>query len=151
MLTQWEYQFGVHLRQVLTCASRPTLRHVQCGRREKVIGRMINQTRLKNFRNRPRHKYGHQVPRDHDEAVLIDEREGNTKWQDSEVLEINQLLECDTTKSLGIGAPIPEGHTQIPCHIACDVKWDGRHKSRLVAGGHQTDTPLELFCFSEHA
>ena len=24
-----------------------------------------------------------------------------------------------------------------------DVKWDGRHKSRMVAGGHRTDTPVE--------
>ena len=25
-----------------------------------------------------------------------------------------------------------------------DVKWDGWHKSRFVAGGHRTDTPIEL-------
>ena len=24
-----------------------------------------------------------------------------------------------------------------------DVKWDGRHKARFVAGGHRTDTPVE--------
>ena len=113
------------------------------AKREKVIGRMINQVRLKNFRNRPRYKYGFQVPRNHEEAVLIDEREGNTKWQDSEVLEIDQLLEYDTFESRGKGAPTPEGYKKIPCHLIYDVKWDGRHKARLVAGGHRTDTPVE--------
>ena len=112
-------------------------------KREKVIGRMINQTRLKNFRNRPRYKCGFQVPRNHQEAVMIDEREGNRKWQDSEELEIGQLFEYDTFESLGLHAPTPEGHKKIPCHIVYDVKWDGRHKSRFVAGGHRTDTPIE--------
>ena len=111
--------------------------------RVKVIARMINQVRLKNYRNRPRYKYGFQVPRDHDEAVMIDEREGNTKWQDSEHLEVSQLYEYDTFQSLGIGAEIPEGYKKIPCHIVYDVKHDGRHKSRMVAGGHRTDTPIE--------
>ena len=72
----------------------------RCAKREKIIGRMINQTRLKNFRNRPKYKYGFQVPHNHQEAVLIDEREGNTKWQDSEVLEINQIKEYDTFEDL---------------------------------------------------
>ena len=118
----------------------------QCKRytkREKVIGRMINQTRLKNFRNRPRYKYGFQVPRNHQEAVMIDEREGNRKWQDSEELELGQLFEYNTFESLGLNAPTPEGYKKIPCHMVYDVKWDGRHKSRFVAGGHRTDTPIE--------
>ena len=28
-------------------------------------------------------------------------------------------------------------------HFVFDVKHDGRHKSRLVAGGHLTDTPVD--------
>ena len=71
-------------------------------KRQKVIGRMINQVRLRNFRNAPRYKYGFQVPRNHQEALLIDEREGNSKWIDSERLEIQQLHEYDTFKNLGL-------------------------------------------------
>ena len=104
---------------------------------------MINQTRLKNFRNRPRYKCGFQVPRNHQEAVMIDEREGNRKWQDSEELELKQLFDYDTFKDLGKGIPTPDGYKQIPCHMVYDVKWDGRHKSGFVAGGHRTDTPIE--------
>ena len=47
------------------------------AKREKVLGRMANQVRLRNYRNRPRYKYGFQVPRSHEEAVLIDEKNGN--------------------------------------------------------------------------
>ena len=113
------------------------------AKRKKVIGRMINQVRLKNFRNRPRYKYGHQVPRSHHEATLIDEREGNRKWQDAEELELKQLFEYDTFSDLGLNALTPDGYKKIPCHMIYDVKWDGRHKARFVAGGHRTDTPVE--------
>ena len=107
----------------------------------KKFGRMINQTRLKNYRRRPVYKYGYQVPRDHEEAVFIDEKNGNTKWQDSEELEIRQLKEYQTFKSIGLNAPVPEGYTKIPCHIIYDCKHCGRHKSRFVAGGHRTKAP----------
>ena len=115
----------------------------QYAKREKVLGRMANQVRLRNYRNRPRYKYGYQVPRSHEEAVFIDEKNGNRKWQDSEDLELQQLLDYDTFIDKGLGAPIPEGYKKIPCHMVYDVKHDGRHKSRLVAGGHRTDTPIE--------
>ena len=109
----------------------------------KKFARMVHQRRLKNFRNRPVYKYGFQVPRNHEEAVFIDEKNGNTKWQDSEKLEIGQLDEYNTFKSLGKNAPVPPGFQKIPCHMVYDVKHDGRHKSRFVAGGHRTETPTE--------
>jgi len=37
----------------------------------------------------------------------------------------------------------PPGHQKIPCHIIFDVKFDGRRKARLVAGGHRTVDPGE--------
>jgi Reverse transcriptase (RNA-dependent DNA polymerase) len=40
-------------------------------------------------------------------------------------------------------APIPEGYTKIPTHFVYDVKHDGRHKSRMVAGGHRTEMPVD--------
>ena len=83
----------------------------------KKFGRMINQAQLKNYRRRPICKCGYQVPRDHDEVVFIDDKNGNTKWQDSEKLEMDQLLEYDTFQDLGLGAPIPEGYKKIPCAV----------------------------------
>ncbi len=109
----------------------------------KKLGRMANQVKLKNSRMMPVYKYGEQVPRNHREAVLIDERNGNTRWQDSEELEVSQLMGYDSFKSLGKGAPIPEGYTKIPCHFVYNIKHCGRYKSLLVAGGHKTSTPVD--------
>jgi hypothetical protein len=42
------------------------------------------------------------------------------------------------------GGSKPTGYKMIRCHLIYDVKHDARHKSRLVAGGHLTDTPLDI-------
>ena len=104
---------------------------------------MINQAKLKCHRTRPVYKYGYQVPRNHEEAVRIDEKFGNTRWQDAEKLEIAQLLEYNTFVDKGLGAPIPEGFQKIPTHFVYDVKHCGRHKARVVAGGHRTEVPVD--------
>ena len=57
--------------------------------------------------NWPRYQYGFQVPRNHQEAVMIDEREGNWKWQDSEDLELKQLFEYKTSKTLAKECQLP--------------------------------------------
>jgi hypothetical protein len=110
---------------------------------QKKLARMINQARLKSNRTRPIYKYGFQVTRNHNEAVEIDEKNGNTLWQDSEELERNQLHEYSTFEDQGLNAPIPEGYAKIPTHFVYDVKHDGRHKSRMVAGGHRTEMPVD--------
>jgi hypothetical protein len=63
--------------------------------------------------------------------------------QDSEELERNQLHEYSTFEDQGLNAPIPEGYTKIPTHFVYDVKHDGRHQSRMVAGGHRTEMPVD--------
>lgn len=107
----------------------------------KKFGRMINQAKLRNLRRTPIYKYGHQVPKDHQEAVFIDNKNDNTEWQDAETIEIRQLKDYDTFRDLGLGAPRPEGYILIPCHLVYDCKHDGRHKACFVAGGHRTPTP----------
>jgi len=94
-------------------------------RNEKTLARMINQTKLRNFRLKPAYKYGYQVPRSHEEAMWIDEEAGNSKWAKSEALEVSQLLEYDSFEDLGKGAPIPDGYQKIPCHFVYDIKHDG--------------------------
>ena len=46
-------------------------------------------------------------------------------------------------KDKGTGEKPPEGYKKIKVRMIYDVKHDGRHKARLVAGGHLTDIPLE--------
>ena len=67
-------------------------------------------------------KCGPQVPRSHNKVLLIDEMNGNTKWQQSEELEMKQLMECKAFKSLGIGDDTREGHKKISCHFMHDIK-----------------------------
>lgn len=110
---------------------------------QKKLSRMINQARLKSNRTRPVYKYGFQVPRNHNEALKIDEKSGKTLWQDAEKLEVDQLFEYATFEDQGLQVPVPDGYTNIPTHFVYDVKHDGRHKARMVAGGHRTETPVD--------
>jgi hypothetical protein len=113
------------------------------ARNDKKLKRMINQAQLKSFRHSIRYKYGYQVPRTPKEAVEIDAKNGNTAWQDAMALELAQLDEYNTFKDVGSGDLKPEGYKKIKVHFVYDVKHDGRHKARLVAGGHLTDPPID--------
>ena len=56
---------------------------------------------------------------------------------------MSQHSNYSTFKDLGKGSPGPEGYKKIRVHFVYDVKHDGRHKARLVAGGHLTDVPAK--------
>ena len=109
------------------------------ARNEHRINRFINVSKSSfKFDPRPKHKFGFQIPRNVKDALDIDRKLRQTKWQDAMRSEINQIQEYETFKSLGKGAPIPEGYKKIRVHFVFDVKHDGRHKARLVADGHLT-------------
>jgi glutathione peroxidase-family protein len=114
----------------------------QLVKNSKTLARMANQAKLHNFWNQPVYKFGYQVPRNHREAVEIDERNGNTKFQDVEKEEIAALNSKDCFKNLGKDTKTPAGYKKIPCHFVYDMKLDGQHKARFVAGRHPTDTPI---------
>jgi hypothetical protein len=113
------------------------------AKNEKKLQRMINQAKLKSYRRDVFWKFGVQVPRTHQQAIELDKKNGNTKWQDAEATEMGQLLEYKTFVDEGKGGQAPAGYKKIRCHIIYDVKHDGRHKARLVAGGHLTDPNTE--------
>ena len=105
---------------------------------------MANQAKLRSFRTAPQYIYGYEIPRDYCHAVLIDIKNGNTKWQDCTKLELCQIDDYKVFKDLGLNAAIPSGYKKIRVHLVFDVKHDGRHKARLVADGHLTDIPIEI-------
>ena len=73
----------------------------------------------------------------------IDHKNGNTLWRDSELTELSQIDEYKSFLDMGAGyKPGPE-YKKIRVHMVYAVKHDGRHKSRLVAGGHLTETPID--------
>ena len=117
------------------------------AKREKKMLRRVNQAKLRSFRTSPQYMYGYEVPKNYRRAIELDERNGNTKWQDSTALEMAQLDEYDTFLDLGDSrnpeTKPPEGHKKIGVHLIFAIKHDGRHKTRCVANGHLTDTPVE--------
>ena len=43
---------------------------------------------------------------------------------------------------MGDNSKGPNGYKKINVHFVYYVKHDGRHKARLVSGGHLTETPI---------
>jgi hypothetical protein len=100
------------------------------AKRQKKFTRIVNQAKLRSYRTAPRYKYGFEIPRNFAHTVRLDERNGNTKWQDAVVLEREQIDEYQTFSDLGHKsvAKIPPGYKKIRVHLVFDVKHDGRHK-----------------------
>ena len=120
-------------------------RFARLARRDKKMLRMVNQAKLRSYRRTPKYKYGFQVPNDYNEALRLDVRNGNSRWQESINTELLQIDEYDTFHDKGHKdntAP-PDGYKKIRVHLVFDVKHDGRHKARLVADGHLTDVPVD--------
>jgi hypothetical protein len=61
------------------------------AKREKKMLRMVNQSCIKMTRNAPRYKFGYRIPRNYDEAMQFDLKNGNTLWQEVTGLEMLQL------------------------------------------------------------
>ena len=118
-------------------------RFKRLAKRQKKLVRLLNQAKLQSFRTRPIYMFGYLVPRNHDQAMQLDERNGNTRWRDAEKLELKQIMEYKTFIDKGKKAAILQGYKRIRVHFVYAVKHDGRHKARLVAGGHLTDTPVD--------
>ena len=112
------------------------------AKREKKLLRMANQAKLRSYRITPKYKFGFVVPRDYKHAMQLDKENGNTKFKDCTMLELNQIDEYKTFIDLGKDAKPPEGSKKIGVHLVYDIKHDGRHKARLVAEGHRTEIPL---------
>ena len=70
--------------------------------------------------------------------MALDKANGNTKWQDAIKTELSQLDEFNAFRLLAEGETLPEEYKQIPYHFVFDVKFDLRHKARLVADGNWT-------------
>jgi hypothetical protein len=89
------------------------------------------------------YKFGVQVPRNTKESIKLDTENGNTLWAESIKTEFKQINDYETFRVLEEDEPMPAGYKRIPYHCIYDVKFDGRRKCRLVAGGHRTDPPKE--------
>ena len=113
----------------------------------KRIGRFINlmlrANQLKQGPKKPTYKFVVRVPDSVQHAKHLNEKNGNTLWQDAISKELAELDEYETFQALRKGVDVPEDYKRIPYRIVFDVKFDLRRKARLVAGGHRTDVPSE--------
>ena len=75
----------------------------------------------------------------------------NSKWYDAIKLEMESMLEYKVFKKWDKAildkhkkvTNLPKGYHRIKIHLVFAVKFDGRHKARLVADGHLTTEPIE--------
>jgi hypothetical protein len=111
------------------------------GNQQKIC--MVNKSKTGKFRCEPFWKFGVLVPHVHSQAMELDKQNGNFKWKEVEDTKKNQMLEYNTFINKGIGGEALARYKKIRCHTIYDVKHDGRHKTRIVAGGHCTDPNTE--------
>ena len=126
------------------------LKHI--AKNQKQLNRAINQSKIRQIRRSAVYQFGFLIPKDYKQAPQLDEQNGNSKWNDSTKLEMDQINEYKVfqdhrkaqydPKSRKV-SNAPNGHQKIRVHLIFAVKHDGRNKARLVAGGHLTPDLLK--------
>jgi hypothetical protein len=115
----------------------------------KKRNRIISKLKKRYWRTT--HKFGVRVPKTVDDALEIDANEGNTIWFDSLKKELSKIMiafniKNDITPEMIRGdSKLLPGFQEIKCHWVFDVKMDLTRKSRFVAGGHMTTTPVQTY------
>ena len=98
-----------------------------------------NKKKFKAKKKGKRYQFGVELPTGPTHALALDKEHGNTYWKDAMNHELEQLELFNTFKDIGKNAKVPTGFKCIPYSWVFAVKQDGRHRARLVAGGHRTD------------
>ena len=126
------------------------LKHI--AKNQKQLNRAINQSKIRQVRRSTVYQFGFLIPKDYKQALQLDEQHCNSKWYDATKLEMDQINEYKVFQDHGKAqndpksrkvSNAPDGYQKIRVHLIFAVKHDGRHKARLVAGGHLTPDPIE--------
>ena len=99
------------------------------AKREKKLFHMANQVKLRSFRTTKVYKYGFEVPHNHADAMHLDKKNQNTRWQDAEATKLGQLDKYNAFDDHGPGGTVPRDYKKIHMHMVYDVKHDGCHKA----------------------
>ena len=96
--------------------------------------------------------FGCLIPRNYTEALEFDKANHNSKWYDATKTERDSLHSYEVFKKHDkaqfekqkkvINAP--QGYHKIRVHLIFAVKYDSRHKARLVADGCLTPDSVEI-------
>ena len=121
------------------------------AKKDKVLARAIKQSKIRQVRRSQTYMFGYLIPRNYMEAMQFDSENKNSKWYDAIKLEMESMAEYKVFKKWDkaildkhkkVKNP-PKGYQRIKVHLVFAVKFDGRHKARLVADGHLTPEPIE--------
>ena len=121
------------------------------AKKDKVLARAIKQNKIRQVRRSQTYMFGYLIPRNYMEAMQFDSENKNSKWYDAIKLEMESMLEYKVFKKWDkaildkhkkVTNP-PKGYHRIKVHLVFAVKFDGRHKARLVADGLLTPEPIE--------
>ena len=78
--------------------------------------------------------FGIRLPKNAEEAKIIDTINGNTLWQDAIAKEMKDV--CPAFQILPSGERAPRDYQYVHCHMIFTIKMeDFRRKARLVGGG----------------
>ena len=126
------------------------LKHI--AKNQKQLTRAINQSNIRQVRRSAVYQFGFPIPIDYKQGLQLDEQNDNSKWYDATKLEMDQINEYKVFRDHRKAkidpkfrkvSNAPEGYQKIRVHLIFAVKHYGRHKARLVAGGHLTPDPIE--------
>ena len=95
--------------------------------------------------------FGYLIPRNYMDAMQFNSENKNSKWYEAIKLEMESMIEYKVFKKWDKAIldkykkamNSPKGYHRIKVHLVFAVKFDGRHKARLVADGHLTPEPIE--------
>lgn len=108
----------------------------------KKLKRMVRNLRASKRSSRGiKYQFGVRVPRNIAEAYKLDQENGNSLWTEAIDREVKLLRDDFECFRVGEESEITEEYQKIPLLWTFAVKFDGRHRARLCAGGHRTRDP----------
>ena len=121
------------------------------AKRDKGLTRAIKQSKIRQVRRSQTYMFGYLIPRNYMEAMQFDSENKNRVWYDAIKLEMESMLEYKVFKKrdkaiLDKHKKVmnhPKVYHRIKVHLVFAIKFDGRHKARLVADGHLPPEPIE--------
>ena len=120
------------------------------AKKDKGLARALKLSKIRQIRRSQPYMFGYLIPRNYMEAMQFDSENKNSKRDDAIKLEMESMLEYKVFKEwdkaiLDIHKKVmnpPKGYHRIKVHLVFAVKFDGRHKARLVADGHLSPEPI---------
>ena len=122
------------------------------AKRDKILTRAVIQSKFRQAWRSNKYMFGYLIPKSCKEALEFDKENNNTKWADGtrdemdcikeqEVFTACQRAKWDSNHNLILNA-LPN-HQKIRVNLIFAVKYNGRHKARLVVDGGLTPEPVE--------